>query len=124
MDWLLILHTRLANAVVIFMLLMGLWGVLNFIRRLPVTPNYFGALVIGEGLVLAQSLLGISLFAFGLRAGGLIHYLYGIMTIISLPAAFAYLQGDTSRKATTIYALVCLFIFGLGVRGILTARGG
>lgn len=121
MDLLIILHTRLANAVAIFMLVMGLWGLVNFIRRQPVSPSYFGALVIGELLIVAQVLAGITLYGVGLRSAGLIHYLYGVLTLISLPAAFAYVQGDQSHRATGVYAMVGLFVFGLALRGIFTA---
>jgi hypothetical protein len=121
MDLLVILHARFANAVIIYMLVMGVWGLINFARRQPVSPSYFGALVVGEILIVAQALAGIGLYGAGLRAAGLIHYLYGATTLISLPAAYVYVQGDTTHRATAIYALVCLFVFGLGIRGVITA---
>jgi heme A synthase len=116
-----ILHARLANAVVVFMLIAGVWGLWSYFRRQPVSASYLGTLVIGELLIAAQVLAGILLYLQGARAVGIIHYLYGFLALIALPAAFAYVRGAEGRRESMVYGLVSLFIFGLAIRGIITA---
>src|SRR4051794_25185966 len=124
MELVTLLHLRLAYSAIFFMFIMGLWGLWNYFRRKPVTSGYLGALAIGEMLIIAQSLAGILLYLTGARAAGLIHYLYGMTAVISIPAAFAYVRGQESRRENLVYALVCLFVFVLAIRGIITAAVG
>jgi hypothetical protein len=123
-DALLFVHARIAYATMTYMLVVGIWGlVLYFSRSTKVTPSYFGALLIGELIVVIQVLLGGLLLAQGLVPGNPMHYLYGFTALIVLPLAYTYNQGRDDRKALLIYAIIALFVFGAGVRATLTALG-
>ncbi|MBI2862180.1 MAG: hypothetical protein HYX89_05110, partial [Chloroflexi bacterium] len=77
---------------------------------------YIGALIIAEGLILAQVGLGALLWLLGLAPSRWVHILYGFTLVLALPAAHLYGRG----RAVT-YGLVALFAFGLTIRGITTA---
>lgn len=111
------LHTRLQFTIVLFMLAMGIWGIINYAQKKPVTPDYIGALVIGEILILVEAILGFYLYLSDFRPSrSEIHILYGVTAFIALPGAFAFTRGKDSRWEGLIYAGVCLFLAGLAIR--------
>lgn len=111
------LHMRLQFTAVLFMVAMGVWGLINYARKKPVTPDYFGALIIGEVLLVVEALLGFYLYISDFRPPRTeIHILYGITAAITLPGAFAFTRGRDSRWEGLIYACVCLFLAGLSLR--------
>jgi hypothetical protein len=113
----LILHERLQVTIVMFMFALGIWGLFNYFRNQPVTPNFKGALLIGEILILIEAFLGIGVFIYGLRpVRTYIHILYGITAMIALPGTFAYTRGRDGRWEGLVYACVCLFLAGLSLR--------
>jgi heme A synthase len=113
----------LANTVILFMVACGIWGVISSFRG-GMNGSYAGALVIGQGLIVVQGLLGgISYLIGGRPINGGLHILYGISTLIALPGIFAY----TRQRSPAIQALWfgggALFIAGLAARGITTGGG-
>lgn len=124
MLYVLLLHSRLAWTVVIYLAAVGLWGLWTFARREPVTPTFVAALIVAEVFITLQVLLGLTMLGLGLRSGTLMHYLYGALAIIALPAAYGVLRENRGFRAAGLYAVVCLITLGLGLRGIMTALGG
>ena len=114
------LHERLANTMILFSLVAGLWGLLTYFRRRGVTANYWGILIIGEILYAAQGLLGIALWLGGERPGRTIHLLYGAVALITFPAYYAASKGRDDRRAALIYGLLGLFLAGIGARAMST----
>jgi hypothetical protein len=115
--FLLLVHERLYVTVLLFMIVMGGWGLVDFFRKQPISDHYTGALIIGEVLILIEALLGVILYMKGFRpVRSNIHILYGITAVIALPGAFAYTRGRDSRWEALIYACVCLFLAGLSIR--------
>jgi len=115
------IHERIAYVLQAYWLLVAIWALFLAARRHRVSGNLWGALLLGEGVLLLQSLLGGILFVIGIRPANLIHILYGIISISTLPAVYAYTGGDDSPRATTIYGLMALFLFGIILRAIGTA---
>jgi hypothetical protein len=106
------------------MLVLGVWMLWSYLRGEGMTGSIWGALVIGELLILAEGLLGGTLFLGGHRpARAAIHILYGIVLVMALPAAFFYTRGRNSRAETLIYAIVALFLAGVSIRARLTGGG-
>ena len=118
----LFIHQRIAYASMLYMLVVGIWGLVGYLRKDSVKPSYLGALLVGQGLVVAQVLLGGLMLGGGLAPGNPMHYLYGFTALISLPLAYSYNQGRSDRRALLVYAIVALFVFGAGVRATTTAR--
>ncbi len=117
-----ILHDRLSITVMLFMFVLGLWGLVAYMRGQAISGNLAGAFVIGELLIVLQVAAGVLLLGTGARSPGATHYLYGITAILVLPFAWSYFRERNPRQAILIYSLLSLFIFGLAVRGIMTGR--
>lgn len=117
-----LLHDQLSNAVILFALVLGIWGLFKYFRGDGVDGSYLGAVVIGEVLIIVQIALGILLYAGGARPDrSLMHILYGVAAVISFPAVYAYTQGDQSRRAMLIWGVVGLFVFGCAMRATMVA---
>lgn len=115
------LHGGFANALSMFSIIAALWGLLSAIRRRGVDSNYWGILAVAEILAMAQALLGGLLYAGGERPGSGVHILYGALVVFSLPLYYSLSKGRNDRRAALIYSLICLFIFAMSLRAIMTS---
>lgn len=112
-----LIHGRLANTVLLYVLVLGIWGFWRYFRKQGVDSSFWGALVISEVLVLLQGGLGVYLWINGLRPGrGWIHILYGVVSALTLPAIFAFTRGDNDRRVMMIYGVALLFLVGITIR--------
>ncbi len=121
------IHGRLANATLLFSIICVAWGLLNFIRKQPVTGGYWGGLVILQILAIAQVVIGIVVYAStdgGQLARPIVHLLYAATLVISLPAAYVYTGGKDTQRENMIYALVCLWLVFIAERSITTGQEG
>lgn len=114
-------HGLLSNSILYFLLIAGVWGLVTAFRKKGVNSNYWGILVIGELLLIAQAIIGVVLYVGGDRPGRPgIHILYGIVTVITLPAYYAFSKGRDDRTAALLYGLFCIFIAGITLRSVTT----
>jgi hypothetical protein len=121
------IHGNLATAVVLFNTLLALWGLWTYFRGgRSVDGNYAGALALSPVLGLVQMLIGLVLIAQTGSGGGarLVHYLYGVLVTINIPAAFALTRGRDDRGMLLIYAMVLLFTAACGLRAYSAVHGG
>jgi hypothetical protein len=114
-------HGQLSNALLLYTVIVGVWGFYNFIRRREVSEGYWGALVIAELLILAEGLLGGYLWYQGHRPGRWVHVLYGVTTALGIPAVYLYTRGREGRAENLAYGSVTLLMALLAVRAIITA---
>lgn len=114
------IHARLANTALLYILLLSAWGWWRYFRRQEIHSSYWGALAIGEILILIQGGLGLYLWLIGSRPGQPIHILYGVISALAVPAAFALTKGRDARRDLMIYAAVLLFLAGLLWRAAAT----
>jgi hypothetical protein len=117
------IHGRLANTAVYYFVVLTLWGYWRFFRKQGMDPAFWGALVIGEILLLLQSGIGGYMWAMGLRSTRWAHYLYGIVTPMALPMVFMYTRGRQDRPEILMYGTTTLITVGLILRAIYTATG-
>ncbi|MFN2520847.1 MAG: hypothetical protein ABR525_07375 [Candidatus Limnocylindria bacterium] len=120
MDVFLSLHGRLATAVVLYLVLLGIWGLALGVRGSGPTPSFYGALVIAEAMAVLQGLLGLPLF-FSRSPANSLHLLYGIALAVALPMAATLVRGRPPRAAAFAFGFIALFAAGLALRGITTA---
>lgn len=113
-------HDRLATTVVLFFLVAGVWGLIEFARGGQLGGAIAGMLLIGQGLVVVQGLLGMVLFVWGDRPEDTIHILYGFTAALVLPFVWSYVRDKAPRQGLMLYSLVALFIVGLAIRGMTT----
>lgn len=121
------IHGRLGNAALLFSIICAAWGLLNFIRKQPVTGSYWGGLVILQVLAMSQVVIGILVYAStdgGQLARPVVHLLYAATLVISLPAAYVYTGGKDTPRENIIYALVCLWLVFIAERSISTGQEG
>lgn len=119
MDIIADLHATLAQTMMYFFFVIGVWGVFEYIRGGELGGNIGGAFVIGQVLAVLQALLGVIILAGGYSVQS-VHFLYGITAVISLPFAWSYMRSRHSRHGLMVYSLVALWIAGLAIRGIVT----
>lgn len=122
------IHAGLANTAVLFVAAIGIWALILRFTAQPLGASWFGAAVVGELLLLAQGLIGGLLYLQGngtALARPFIHILYGLVAVITLPAAYSYFGHLEDEKIKTLaMAAVCLFLWGVLLRADTVANYG
>ncbi|MFN2114779.1 MAG: hypothetical protein ACK2T6_03625 [Anaerolineae bacterium] len=114
-------HGRLSTAAALFVFAMALWALWLAVRGRGVDSSYTGAVLIGEGLLLAQGALGALLVAGSSSAAGRgMHILYGVMALLIWPFVLTFTRGGRRGEAV-MFAVGSLFLWGLVLRAIDTS---
>jgi hypothetical protein len=115
-------HARLANTAIFYTIVMAIWGLWRYFRKQEIDSSYFGALAIAEILFVIQGLLGAYIYISGTGhlSRAFMHILYGIVTVLVIPAVFAYTRGESSRRVQLIYGVALLFQVGILFRSLAT----
>ena len=121
MQWLVDVHKILSNMIAIYALVMGFWGLFNFIRKQAPDGSYNAALAIAVGLFVLEGIVGVFLVLFGFQPARGIHFLYGMSIAITIPAIFAFTRGSNTVRESLFYGIAMLFIWGLAERALDTA---
>ncbi len=118
------LHQGFSRVVLIYSLLLALWGLFLYLRGQEPSGGYLGALILDEGVILLESLIGIVLYGEGYRPGQTLHLLYGLAAFLTIPSAYLWAganrEGPLTRRDSLIFGLACLFLFGLSIRATTT----
>lgn len=115
------IHQVISTAFLYFSALISLWALWHLIQSREFSGDFWGAIVIGEILVVVQALIGLILYFQGARPARGIHLLYGVVCVLLWPAVFAVTRGETSRRETLYWMLSSAFLFGLVLRAMDTA---
>ena len=115
------IHGRLANAIWIYMVVLAIWNFSNYIRGRGVGGNVLGALAVAELMTITQAVLGVVMLVSGLFPASIVHFLYGSLSVLAIPAIWVYTRGAADRRASLIWAIAALFLFGLALRAMGTA---
>lgn len=116
----LFLHTRLAWAILYYLVALGIWGVALGARGSGPSPSFRGAIVVVEIAILAQGTLGgLTWIAHG-PPQDLLHILYGFALLLALPFAATIVREGSPRRTALTLGLVAFFAAGLAIRGITT----
>ena len=116
------LHSSLANTMILFMLVCGIWGLVSAFTG-GLSGSLSGALVLGEGLILLQGLLGAISYVGGARPAEGLHWLYGVSAAVTLPGVYSFARNRSSSFQALWLGAGALFIVGLSIRGITTGGG-
>jgi len=117
------LHDGIANTILIYSLLVAAWSFWIYIRRRDLTPQFWGALAIAALLFVVQAGIGVVMLLLGTSAMRWVHYLYGTLGVITLPAVFAFTRGRSTYREALFYGLTLLFLSGVVLRATITAGG-
>jgi hypothetical protein len=121
-----LIHARLALTATWFTLIIGLWALVQWLRNRPLDASWYGAAVIAQITILVQGLLGAWLYL-GLRLEvpsqrPFMHILYGIVAVITLPAAWGYFGNLPEERVRSLaMAATCIFLWGILQRAASTA---
>ena len=122
-NFVLTLHQGFARAFLIYSLFLAVWGLFLYLRGSNPVGGYLGALIILEGLALLQGTVGVILLGEGHRPHDALHFLYGIVAVLTLPTAYFMSDGGTERRDSLLFGLATLFMIGVAIRGITTGAG-
>ena len=109
----LVAHQGLSRAALIFTALVGLWSLYHALRNEPLSGRLQGALALCEMLILAQVLTGVALAAgsgWSSLPRPFLHFLYGAVSLIALPAMYAYASQRADPRALT-YGMAAASVF-------------
>jgi hypothetical protein len=114
------IHGWLGNTAGYYAIIMVLWGVWRFVRKQAIDSEYWGALVIEEGLILLHGLMGAGIYFIGQKWDTQpIHIIYGVASALLLPAIYGITRGKKDRKQLLIYLLfniLLAFVINLAIR--------
>jgi heme A synthase len=116
----LVLHTGLFRTGLLITVFIGVWGLVTYFRKMPSSGSFRATLVLTEALFLLQGLVGVLLFASGRRPHDNLHWLYGVLLVITLPIALTYVSGRDPRREPLVYGIAGLFMAGLSIRALTT----
>jgi len=116
-----LIHDRLANAMLLFSIIAGLWGFVGGLRRQSMSGNYWGIIAVAELLYLAQGLVGVILWLGGDRPARSVHILYGVVAVLSIPAFYFTSKGRDDQRTVWIYSLLFFFLVAITLRAMTTA---
>lgn len=120
------IHASIATTVMLFNTVLGVWGLLKFLRKQDnIDGSFWGAIALSPVLGLAQAIIGVIMIGMGFGSVvRLVHYLYGTLCVIAVPATFAFTRGRDDRGALLIYSMILILTAIFGLRAYMTAAGG
>jgi hypothetical protein len=114
-------HGFLADAVILYTLILGIWGVSSSALGQGISEPYWIALALGEMLLMTQGLLGAFLWSQGQQPAQGAHVLYGAAPALVIPAVYIITRGREDRKQALAYGIMALLITLLTSQAIATA---
>ena len=115
------IHAALAQSIVIYFLVLSVWALVTHFRAGRLSGSFWGTAIIGELLFVGQAILGTALLLEGRAPVHIVHVLYGATGVLVLPFTYGYLPRYRERESV-IVGVVCLFLFGIALRAIDSAR--
>ena len=121
MSTLVFLHGYAATVLLIFAVLLALWGTYTYFRNQKVSGGFRSSYLIMAGVTVVQGLLGLgALLLGGHPHGQILHYVYGAFAVLFLPGAYIYSHGGTERRETLVLAGAAWIVAIAYFRGIAT----
>jgi hypothetical protein len=114
------IHGVGARALLIFALVLAIWGTYRYFRKAEVSGGFRSSYLIMAGLTALQGLVGLAAFAFGGRPTELLHLVYGVFAVLFLPGAYVYAHGGSRRREAVILAGAAWVVSIAFFRGIAT----
>lgn len=114
------LHGYGARVLLIWSLVLGVWGTTQYFRNRPIGGGFRASFLIIATLTALQGLLGVLTLAFGLQPRTMLHVVYGIFAVVFLPGAYLYSRGGTQRRESVVLAGASWIVSIAFYRGIAT----
>ena len=121
LDSLSFLHGFGARVLIVFAIVLGLWGAYHYFRNQRLSGGFRSTYLIMAALVPLQGLLGVSaLIAGGSAREGILHFVYGVFATLFVPGAYLYSRGTDTRREAVILAGASWIVAIAFFRGIAT----
>jgi heme A synthase len=115
------LHRFGGTVLLIYAVLLGLWGTYHYIRNQRVSGGFRSSYLIMAALIPIDGLFGVgALLASGSPREGILHMVYGVFAVLFIPGAYLYSRGGTDRRETLILAGASWIVAIAFFRGIAT----
>ena len=114
-------HQLIAQSLILYYTLVGVWGVFLGIRKAEMNSAFRGAITIGVIMAVVQAAVGVGLLLAGGQPGSDLHFLYGVTVILTVPLVASYIA-DKKVSRVLAYGLASLFMAGLAIRALTTGQ--
>ena len=115
------LHGYLATVLLIFAVLLALWGTVTYFRNRRVSGGFRSSYLIMTAVTVLQGLLGLgALVTGGSPREGILHMVYGVFAVLFLPGAYLYSHQGGERRETLVLAGACWIVAIAYFRGTAT----
>jgi len=115
------LHSFGARVLVVFAILLGLWGAYHYFRNQSLSGGFRSTYLIMAGIVPVQGILGVAaLFTGGSPREGILHMVYGVFATLFVPGAYLYTRGNDARREALVLAGASWIVAIAFFRGIST----
>ncbi len=120
-DALSFLHGYGARVLLVFAIVLGLWGAYAYFRTHRLSGGFRSSYLIMAVLTPVQGILGAAALATGAHPNeGILHMVYGAFATLFLPGAYVYSRGGDSRREALILAGASWIVAIAYFRGIAT----
>lgn len=115
-----LIHNRLANTVILYLVALVIWALWKFFRRERMSPNFRGALMISMLLIIVQALLGGILWLTNHRPETGMHWIYGLIGVLGVPAIYSFTRGRQNRYEMLVTGAGLLLLVVIIFRSVAT----
>ena len=116
------LHGYGANVLIIFAVVLGLWGTFQYFRDQRVSGGFRAGFLIMAALTPVQGLFGVTALLLGNNPReGILHMVYGVFATLFLPGSYVYAHQGNARREALILAGGAWIVSIAFFRGISTA---
>lgn len=117
------IHGRLSVTAALFTLVLAVWAVAYLLRGRGPGSNYFGAVMVGEVVLMTQAGLGVVLLLKqGMDQARPVHLLYGSLAVLIWPFLLTYTREADERRTALLFAAGSWFLWGLVTRAAQTSH--
>jgi hypothetical protein len=114
-------HGYGARVLLIFAVVLGVWGTYQYFRHHHVSGGFRSSYLILAAITPLQGLLGLGALATGVSPReGILHMVYGIFAAVFVPGAYLYARGSDSRREALVLAGASWIVAIAYFRGIMT----
>lgn len=121
LDTVVFLHSFGARVLIVFAVVLGLWGGFHYFRGGRLSGGFRSTYLIMAALTPLQGLLGLTaIFTGASPREGILHIVYGVFATIFVPGAYLYARGGDGRREALVLAGASWIVAIAYFRGIAT----
>ncbi len=116
-----LIHSRLANSVILYLIVMMLWAFWLYLGKKGLSPSFRGALIISSVLILLQGVIGGVLWLNSNRPDeSSMHLLYGIIGVLGIPGIYVFGTTRQDRYPILVIGIGILLLLAIIFRSVAT----